>query len=322
MAMTDKKQIATIGEMIDFYEQHHVRFLKDWKGKSRILRQYVGQLADLPLSALSRRKVIEWHHAIGEARGCMAANHALQSLHAMYVKAQDWEIYDGKNPADRVKKYKKASRTRFVQPHELPWLLKSIAEEIPKVETYFLCLLFTGARRDEARTMKWKDLDLERALWHKPTTKTDVPHTIPLPQVLLEKIQQLPRINEWVFPSAPNQQNNYTPGQWCGTAVFNYWRRIRRRAGLHDVRIHDLRRTTASWLACDGENLSIIQRTLNHSSLAVTQVYARLTVEPVRRALENQAQRMLNPRPIAQMPSPLPKPTPTPDETIESEWPG
>ncbi len=239
-------------------------------------------------------------------------------LHAMYAKAGDWEIYEGKNPADRIKKFPKHSRERFVQSHEMPWLLKVLADEIPKVETFFLCLLLTGARRDEARLMKWAYLDLDRALWHKPTTKTGVPHTVPLSAHLVTRLRQLSRLTEWVFPSSPNSKNGMQAGEWSVTAVESCWRRIRRQVGLTDVRIHDLRRTAASWLAINGSNLPVIQSMLNHKSVTSTQVYARLSMVPVRLALDDQAERMLRPVPVLAPIITLGLVVPT----LREEWPG
>jgi integrase len=81
---------------------------------------------------------------------------------------------------------------------------------------------------------------------------------------------------------------------------------------LNDVRIHDLRRTTASWLACDNTTLPIIQKVLNHSSLTSTQVYSRLSIAPVRQALDRQAERILGGN----------APAPTPEGATAQEWPG
>jgi integrase len=67
--------------------------------------------------------------------------------------------------------------------------------------------------------MKWGPLDLDRALWHKPTTKTGVPHTIPLPAQLVTRLRTLPRLTEWVFPSSPNAKNGMQAGEWSVTAV-------------------------------------------------------------------------------------------------------
>lgn len=288
---------SNVGELLEFYLAHHVAYLKNRLGTERRLRHYVSEFAHLPLSGLTRRMVLEWHHRIGHTQGQTGANQALQQLRAMYMRAKDWEFYMGHNPTDRIKHFPEPSRTRFVRRNELPWLIKALEEEMPREHAFFLLLLFTGARRDEARTAKWTDLDLAEKLWHKPTTKPNMPHTVPLAPVLIEHLTKLPRLTEWVFPSQPNNKNKMQPGCWSVTGVEHAWRRIRKRAGLPDVRIHDLRRTCASWLAINGENLAVIQQTLGHSTLAVTQIYARLTIEPVRRALNAQAERMLATQP-------------------------
>jgi integrase len=75
--------------------------------------------------------------------------------------------------------------------------------------------------------------------------------------------------------------------------VAKPWRRIRQQAGLNDVRIHDLRRTLGSWLVAAGASLPLIGKALNHSNASTTQIYARLQLDPVRAALEDNAARML-----------------------------
>jgi integrase len=246
---------VTIGDLRVIYERNHVAFLKNRLGTSRRLQRYVGQLDAIPLVDLSRMQVIEWFHAIGQAKGGHAANLALQQLHSMFVKADEWEIFSGRNPAHKITKFPKHSRERFIQSFELPWLLKSLSEEMPRTETFFLCLLLTGARRDEARTMQWKDLDFERGLWHKPTTKNGTPHTIPIPAQLMTKLRALPRVCDWVFTANPNPRNGFRAGLWSATACEVMWGKIRRRVGLGDVRIHDLRRTAASMLAINGSSV-------------------------------------------------------------------
>jgi integrase len=60
------------------------------------------------------------------------------------------------------------------------------------------------------------------------------------------------------------------------------------------VRIHDLRRTLGSWLAADGASLLLIGKALNHTQISTTAIYARLQLDPVREALEANAQKMLS----------------------------
>jgi integrase len=71
------------------------------------------------------------------------------------------------------------------------------------------------------------------------------------------------------------------------------WQRIRARAGVPDVRIHDLRHTLASWLVAQGFNLPLVGRALNHTQTATTARYAHLALEPVRAALEQTAALMV-----------------------------
>ena len=85
---------------------------------------------------------------------------------------------------------------------------------------------------------------------------------------------------EWVFPSRLSKSGHIVaPGK--------AWERIRERAGVADVRIHDLRHTLASWMVDQGkQNLPIIGKALNHRRLETTQRYAHLDLDPLRRALE------------------------------------
>lgn len=213
----------TIGEFLIVYEKNHVAFLKNRLGTSRRLQKYVGQLAHVELHELKRMAVIDWFHRIAETEGPNGANLALQQLHALYARAQDWEVYPGTNPAAHIKKFPKRSRERFVLEQEMPYLMASLSEAIPRDEVYFLTLLLTGCRRDEARLMRWEHLDLSAALWHKPTTKTGTPHTVPLPWALLAKLQALPRLHAHVFCSRPNPMNGFQPGEWSVCAVERSW---------------------------------------------------------------------------------------------------
>lgn len=312
----------TIGEFLVLYEQNHVVNLKSRRNLSRRLQRYVTPFAALALGDLTRMQIISWYQEIGRTRGHSVANQALSELHAMYSRAQDWEVFDGKNPAHRIKKFPRHSRDRFLQAHEMPVVLQVLSKERPQVETFFLCLLLTGCRVGELRAAKWDDCDLEQGLWHKPITKNGTSHTVPLAEVVIQRLHQLPRPTAWVFPSRSNGKNGGQAGQWSRTAVRYLWERLRKKMGLPDVRIHDLRRTAASWLAINGESLPVISQMLNHKSLACTQVYARLSVEPVRVALNEQATRMLGLGPVPPPPPPPQTPRWWPSRDEREAWPG
>ena len=133
--------------------------------------------------------------------------------------------------------------------------------------------------------MRWTDVSWSTRLWKKPTTKTGTSHFVPLPVQVVDVLSRLPRTSEWVFPGDHEKP-------WSMGSVQKSWYQIRRHLNLQDVSIHDLRRTCASFLAIEGENLPIIQNVLNHSSLAHTSIYARLNTKAVDRALQAQADRL------------------------------
>ena len=71
------------------------------------------------------------------------------------------------------------------------------------------------------------------------------------------------------------------------------WKRILERAGIEDLRIHDLRRTLGSWQAKTGASLAIIGKSLNHKNQSTTAIYARLDLDPVRNSVNTATSAML-----------------------------
>jgi integrase len=82
---------------------------------------------------------------------------------------------------------------------------------------------------------------------------------------LLQSLRRAPNA-EYIFPS-PVTGHPFA-------SLFYPWDRIRRRAGLADVRLHDLRHSFASFLVNQGVSLYVVQGLLGHSQPRVTQRYA------------------------------------------------
>lgn len=70
------------------------------------------------------------------------------------------------------------------------------------------------------------------------------------------------------------------------------WARILKRAGIEDLRIHDLRRTLGSWQTALGASGFIVGKSLGHKSMQATAVYARLNLDPVRNSVNAAADAM------------------------------
>jgi integrase len=253
----------------------------------RLLNGVLAQWRQSPLAAISRAQVAKLHAEIGRAHPYQA-NRVLALIRKMFNLAAVWGLHAGPNPCRGIPAFPERKRDRFVTPEELPRLWRALQREAnPYIRTAIIILLLTGARRGEVLTMKWEDLDMAQGIWRIPQTKADRPHHVPLPRPALEELRKLPRLADTPYVFA---------GQRQGAPLVNIdkaWRRIRRDASLEDVRIHDLRRTLGSWLASSGAGLPLIGKVLNHSQPSTTAIYARLHLDPVRRALEENAARML-----------------------------
>ena len=175
-------------------------------------------------------------------------------------------------------------------PDELKLFYDAVMQEPPLWRDLIFTLLFTGQRKRNVCQMQWKDLDLGHRLWYVAgeTMKNGSPLVVVLPTnalaILNERASASNKHAEWVFPSERS----------TGSVVDakKAWERIRERSGLADVRMHDLRRTLGSWQALGGTSLQIIGKSLGHKSMKATEVYARLTTDPVRESVEKATQEM------------------------------
>jgi integrase len=270
------------------------RYRTDWLPRKRNVRNDRSMLDTKlaawrarPLVTITRAEIITLHGSIGRAHP-YRANRLIALIRKMYNLAELWGLHPGPNPCKGIPLFPEKKRDRFVTPAELPRLWRALEEEPnPFLRAVFLLALLTGARSGEVLAMKWEELDLVRGVWRIPNTKAGRPHYIPLARPALEELKRLPRLhdNPYVFPGRG--------GRGHLTKLATAWRAIRTKAGIADVRVHDLRRTLGSWLAASGASLPLIGKVLNHSQPSTTAIYARLDLEPVRGVLEANADRML-----------------------------
>lgn len=210
----------------------------------------------------------------------------LERIRAIYNKAIEWG-WEGRNPALGIKKFREKSRDRFLLPEEVSRFFAALAqEENVTARDFILMALLTGARKSNVLSMRWQDISLQNEIWRIPDTKNGEPHNVPLsPQVLeiLHKRKQIQKLcdqqSPYVFPGEGKEGHFADPKK--------PWQRLRETAGLHDLRLHDLRRTLGSWQALQGTSTAIIGKSLGHKSIQSTAVYERLTLEPVRQSVQN-----------------------------------
>lgn len=182
-------------------------------------------------------------------------------------------------------------RERFLLPNEWTTIRQNLSDKPLHVRVYFSLLFILGCRRDELRTCSWAHLDLDAAIWHKLRTKNGKRQVLPLPPEAVALFRELPMDRPYCF-SGDTTNGNTLNQPWSRSAVKYWWRKIRHESACQDVQIRDLRRSTASWMTMQGENLKVVQKMLDHSSLTTTQIYARLDLKSLREALNRHAKRI------------------------------
>ena len=247
-----------------------------------IYRHIVPRLGKLRIGAVRRRHVTRLHQ--GLAATPVEANNAVITLSQIFTKAQDWGILaEGTNPCRHVELYRQRRRERFLTEAEFKRLGRVLDESeenggaTPAAIAAIRLLILTGCRRGEILGLRWDDVDLESRELRLRDTKTG-PRTVPLSPAAVKLLAGLPRYEggPWVIP-----------GRKPGTHLVrlgNAWRLLRKRAGLEDVRLHDLRHSFASSALALGESLPMIARLLGHRQIASTARYAHLARASVHQA--------------------------------------
>ncbi|MGZ8942638.1 MAG: tyrosine-type recombinase/integrase [Methylobacter sp.] len=216
------------------------------------------------------------------------ANRVIAMASSLFSYAAERKLFKGANPAHGIKKFPETKRDRFLQSDELPAFFEALAEEPnDTLRDYFLISLLTGARRSNVQEMQWNQINLDRAEWRIPTTKNGEPQTVTLtPEAVTILLTRLGCDPVWVFPGTGATGHIVEPKK--------AWQRVLDRAGIDNLRIHDLRRTLGSWQAKTGASLAIVGKSLNHKSPSTTAIYARLDLDPVRESVERATSAMLH----------------------------
>jgi integrase len=275
----------TIGQLFNWVLEHHSKPTKrTWKRDKFEYDSKVSHWANRRISTLTTPEIREHHNKLKESKGSYAANKMREVLRLMYSIAVQNKWVD-ENPVDAVPRAETQERERFLSADELVRWFKAVANlKREATRDFFLMALFTGARRDNVASMRWDEIDMDRAVWTIPASKfkTKKPVQIVLVPQAMEILERRHQDGDsvWVFPGQGRRGHFVEPK--------SAWRKVCIEAGLVDaeenntVRLHDLRRTLGSWQAAGGASLHIIGKSLGHRSTSATQIYARLDLDPVR----------------------------------------
>jgi integrase len=196
--------------------------------------------------------------------------------------AERWEVID-KAPTRNVVRLEENNRKeRYLTQEELERLMDALNKcQRPVIPDVIMFLLLTGARRNEVLHLVWTELDMDKATWTLPVERNKAKRVKKTP-LSLEAMAILLKYkdngSDYVFPN-PETGKPFKH-------IFWTWDKIRKDAGLPDMRGHDLRHVHASILVNSGCSLYEVSKLLGHSNLSITERYAHLTPNTLREAAQ------------------------------------
>ena len=248
-----------------------------------MLRKHiVPALGERLVADVEYKDILAFHNSLHHMP--TVANRTADILVKMFNLADAWGWRpSGTNPCRGVPRYRVEKHERFLTREELYRLGEALraapAERLASIHSAaaIRLLVLTGCRRNEILGLCWDDLNFDTGEMRLPDTKTGT-RMVPLTPAAARVLNGLSRTpgNPWVFP-----------GKKKGTRLVNLndsWDRVRKRAGLDDVRLHDLRHTFASRALALGEGLPMIGDLLGHRMVTTTARYAHLARDSVRKA--------------------------------------
>ena len=289
-----KRTIPTLAEYSERYLDFAKGAKKSWETDLSFLRNHILPVwGNRHLDEIKPAEVAEYHQAM-KAQGYALAtcNRVVILLRYMFNLARRWSVPGAEqNPTRGVKLVEPHNgRERYLTAEETQRLYAALDQSENKhLKHIVTLLLLLGCRKGELLKSRWEEFDLGRKVWRIPMSKSGKPRYVPLGTAALELLEQIPRqaTCPWLFAN-PRTGKPYN-------SFFHSWDAARKRAGLDDLRIHDVRHSFASFAVNSGVSIYEVSQLLGHSQLKMTQRYAHLSNETLLNAVDAAAAAWMSP---------------------------
>ncbi len=287
-----KKAIVTFSE---FFKEKYIPYVKSrkktWEKDEEYFRlRLEKEFGDKRLNQITRHQIQDFHTSLkNDGLASATCNHYLKLLKHCFNLAIDWEMLD-KNPVVGIPYYKEQNLVEnYLTDEELKkFMTVLMTDENRTVCQICLFLISTGARLNEVLQAKWKDYDKEKRQWLIPASnsKSGKLRSVPLNDTAIDVLNQLDTENGFDYLFI----NKKTGKPY--TTIQKVWNRLRKKAGVPHLRIHDLRHQFASFLVNSGRTLYEVQQILGHSTHKVTERYSHLSTKTLQSAAASASDRL------------------------------
>ena len=282
----------TLSDLLDRYKSE---VLPEKRGKGLLgqLEWWKVQPGDYKLKDLTPSVIAKYRDKLtkersyrtGRNRTSATVNRYLALLsHACTIAIKEWQ-WMAVNPVVQISKPREAQgRTRFLSDEERERLLVACkSSESVHLFPIVTLALSTGMRRGEILGLSWENIDLQNRRITLLRTKNGERRVVPLVCKAYELIKNLylklePEGKDLVFPSPNNPKQPIS--------IRTAWETAIKRGKIENFRFHDLRHSTASYLAMNGASLLEIADILGHKTLQMVKRYSHLSEDHKATVLE------------------------------------
>ncbi len=269
------------------YKQNRKAFNRDNGAPTYLRTQIMPHFGRYRLDEITPRKLLEWFDSYSQTSPG-GANRALDILRAIMAHAVKRGLIE-ENPTLSIKHNPKRTINRFLSKAEIGRLYRVLAYEErhfprnrPAVDIIRL-LLLTGCRLSEICFLKWENIDEQ--LIHLQDSKTgarDIILTQPVKHIITRQKHNRHKNSPYIFPKPRDPMQPLYP-------IDYVWHKIRKAAGLEDVRLHDLRHSYASQALLHNVPLMVVSKLLGHKDPRMTLRYAHVNDTAINEAAQRVA---------------------------------
>lgn len=283
-ARKESRAILTFQEFIrDRYLPYVSSYKQSWQTDETILRVHA-----FPIIGRLRLDEIEANHGSALIKAMRDQEYAVGTINRVIVivryainLARKWGLLKAAtNPMSGLTAGPDVLRNRFLSAEETNRLIKELAVDQNRTAAdAILLLLLTGARRNEITHALWEQVDFVKKTLYVPRSKSGKARWISLNSAAIALLtRRLDPAEKYIFPSPVTGKPS--------PSLYFPWDRIRTKAKLDGVRLHDLRHSFASVLVNQGVSLYVVQGLLGHANPRTAQRYAHLAQDTLTKASE------------------------------------
>lgn len=258
------------------YLEYQKTNITSWGRDESSLKRLLPFFGDMLLSKITPRHIEEYKKMRLDKVKPNTINRELTCLKHLFTVAESYGKFDSKNPVKDVKFFQERQYIMKVLDREEINRLINVSSGY--LRSMIIFALNTGMRKGEILNLRWNDIDFNEHYIYIKESKSNKTRKIPMNGVVAATLKDIKREGEFVFMSPK------TETRFIGT--FRSFKTACRKAGVPDLRFHDLRHTAATLMVTGRTDLVTVKEILGHSSIEMTMRYAHPAPENNRKAVD------------------------------------